>query len=69
MKERGHVKRFNRCWGWIAREGELPDVFFHHSNLMTDRKHLRVGQAVEFEIGSSPKGPTAENVVVVDQEK
>ena len=51
----------NKGFGFI--EGEKGDIFFHHSALNgTTIEDLREGQRVEYEEGSSPKGPCAENV-------
>ena len=51
----------NKGFGFI--QGEQGDLFFHHSSVEGAAfEELREGQAVEFEEGSSPKGPRAENV-------
>ena len=61
----GTIKRLtDRGFGFI--EGERGDIFFHHSALEgIDFETLSVGQQVEYEEGSSPKGPRAENVRLV----
>ena len=54
----------NKGFGFI--EGEKGDIFFHHSALEgTTIEALSEGQQVEYEVGSSPKGPCAENVRLV----
>lgn len=70
MNERlvGTVKWFNaaRGYGFIGREGG-EDVFVHFSAIRGNGyRELREGQKVEFSIGAGPKGPQAEDVVVVD---
>lgn len=62
----GTVKKVvaDRGFGFI--EGERGDIFFHHSSLEgTSIEALNVGQDVEYEEGSGPKGPRAENVRLV----
>lgn len=62
---KGTVKWFNasKGFGFITSEsGE--DVFVHFSDVQGDGyKSLEDGQAVEFEVVKSPKGPKASNVV------
>jgi CspA family cold shock protein len=63
----GTIKKLiaDRGFGFI--EGERGDIFFHHSALAegTTIEALHVGQQVEYEEGSGPKGPRAENVRLV----
>ena len=65
----GKVKRLvsDRGFGFI--EGEQgDDLFFHHSAVQGAAiEDLNEGQVVEYEIGSGPKGPRAENVRAVAQ--
>ena len=61
---KGTVKWFNnqKGYGFISDENG-SDVFVHYSGLNMDGyKSLEEGQAVEFEITDSPKGPQATNV-------
>lgn len=61
---KGTVKWFNnqKGYGFISDENG-SDVFVHYSGLnMEGYKSLEEGQAVEFEITDSPKGPQATNV-------
>ena len=61
---KGIVKWFNsqKGYGFISDENG-NDVFVHFSGLnMEGYKTLEEGQAVEFEITDSPKGPQATNV-------
>lgn len=53
----------DRGFGFIARDGETKDLFFHSKDLvgvMFDE--LKVGDMVTFEITEGPKGPAATNV-------
>ena len=61
----GTIKKLtDKGFGFI--EGEKGDIFFHHSALEgTMFEALSEGQQVEYEVGSSPKGPRAENVRLV----
>jgi CspA family cold shock protein len=50
-------------FGFISREGEAKDLFFHSKELqgvMFDE--LRVGDTVTFDVVDTPKGPSATNV-------
>ncbi len=66
--EQGTVKWFNgnKGFGFICREnGE--EVFVHFRSIESDdesgsRRHLRDGQAVEYRVVDSDRGPQAENV-------
>jgi CspA family cold shock protein len=62
----GTIKKLvtDRGFGFI--QGEQGDIFFHESALEgTTIEALSVGQQVEYEEGSGPKGPRAENVRLV----
>jgi CspA family cold shock protein len=62
----GTIKKLitNKGFGFI--EGEKGEIFFHHSALEgTAIEALSEGQQVEYEEGSGPKGPRAENVRLV----
>ncbi|MBI4119325.1 MAG: cold shock domain-containing protein [Parcubacteria group bacterium] len=53
----------DRKFGFIAREGEAKDLFFHSNELKgVAFDELKVGDAVTFEIVDGEKGPSATNV-------
>ncbi len=59
----GTIKKViaEKGFGFIAGEGD--EIFFHHSALVGIAiETLQEGQQVEYEVGSGPKGPRAENV-------
>jgi len=50
-------------FGFISREGEAKDLFFHSSELVgVAYNELRVGDTVTFEVTQSEKGPAATQV-------
>lgn len=52
-------------YGFISREGEDKDLFFHSNELQgANFDDLREGDKVTFEVGEGPKGPNAVNVSV-----
>jgi CspA family cold shock protein len=52
-------KRF----GFISREGETKDLFFHSNSLVgVAWEELKEGDVVSFDIEQSEKGPNAVNV-------
>ncbi len=61
---KGTVKWFNKVkgYGFISTEsGE--DIFVHYSEIESDGfKQLKEGEAVEFEVVNSNKGPAATKV-------
>lgn len=53
----------DKGFGFIAREGEAKDLFFHSKELvgvMFDE--LKVGDTVSFTLTDTPKGPAATQV-------
>ena len=53
----------DRGFGFIAREGQAKDLFFHSKDLsgvMFDE--LKEGDALNFEVAEGQKGPSAVNV-------
>tara|TARA_B100000902_G_scaffold369090_1_gene392975 strand:+ start:301 stop:513 length:213 start_codon:yes stop_codon:yes gene_type:complete len=62
----GTVKWFNdkKGFGFIAPKDGDKDLFVHMNEIQMDGyKTLRDGQEVDYEEGSSEKGPCATNVV------
>lgn len=52
-----------RGFGFISREGEDKDLFFHSKELRgVEYSDLKVGDPVTFEISNGEKGPAAVNV-------
>ena len=67
-RETGTIKWFNasRGYGFIERDVG-GDVFVHHSAIRDSGfQSLDEGQKVEFIVSEGPKGPRAEDVVVLD---
>lgn len=60
----GVVKTVNeKGFGFITREGEAKDLFFHSNDLVgVSFTEIRVGDKVKFEIMDGAKGPAAKNV-------
>jgi len=53
----------DRGFGFISREGETKDLFFHSKELKgVTYEELKVGDTVTFEIVEGPKGLSATNV-------
>lgn len=53
-------------FGFIAREGETKDLFFHSNDLSgVSFNELQVGDKVTFEVVDGQKGPSAKNVTRV----
>ncbi len=60
----GTIKKLtDRGFGFIGREGEPKDLFFHSKDLQgVQFDDLKVGDAVTFEVTDTEKGPAATNV-------
>jgi len=60
----GTIKKLtDKGFGFI--EGDKGDIFFHSSSVEgASYESLQIGQAVEYNVGTSPKGPRAENVKI-----
>ena len=53
----------DRGFGFISREGEVKDLFFHSKELVgVTFDELKTGDAVTFEVVESEKGPAATKV-------
>lgn len=63
MQEGTIARLTDRGFGFIKREGEEKDLFFHSKELKNVQYNdLREGDKVTFEVSESPKGPNAVNV-------
>lgn len=60
----GTIKtKTDKGFGFIAREGEDKDLFFHSNDLSgVTFDELETGAEVSFDVVESDKGPRAENV-------
>jgi CspA family cold shock protein len=53
----------DKGFGFIAREGEAKDLFFHSKELQgVTFDELKVGDTLSFEVVDAEKGPAAVNV-------
>jgi len=59
---KGTVKWFNDRKGFGFIEGEDEKDIFVHRNSLTEGTYLNDGDQVEYELGTSDKGPQAINV-------
>ncbi|KKT40573.1 cold-shock protein [Candidatus Collierbacteria bacterium RIFOXYB2_FULL_46_14] len=56
-------KKTDKGFGFISREGEEKDLFFHSNDLQgITFEQIQEGATVEFDIEQGPKGPAAKNV-------
>jgi len=68
--ETGTVKKVtDKGFGFIAIEGAEKDIFFHENSLEGDlaERKLREGDKVSFEIETTPKGPSAINIKLLEE--
>ncbi len=53
----------DKGFGFISREGEDKELFFHSNNLVdVTFDELKVGDELTFDVVAGDKGPRAENV-------
>jgi len=60
----GKIKTLtDRGFGFISREGEVKDLFFHSKDLVgVAFDELKVGDTVTFQVSQTEKGLAATNV-------
>ena len=60
----GTVKtKIDKGFGFISREGETKDLFFHSTDLEgVTFEELQIGASVTFDVVDGEKGPSAKNV-------
>jgi cold shock protein len=60
MQEGIVAKKTDKGFGFIKRDGQEKDLFFHSNELVNiSFEELQEGDKVSFEVGDSPKGPNA----------
>ncbi len=63
MQEGKIVRLTDKGFGFISREGEAKDLFFHANELQgVSFDELKEGEDVTFEVGNNEKGPFATNI-------
>ena len=64
----GTIKtKTDKGFGFIAREGETKDLFFHSTDLVgVTFDELQVEAAVTFDVVDGEKGPSAKNVKLAE---
>lgn len=63
MTEGTIARLTDRGFGFISREGEEKDLFFHSTELQgVEFNDLKEGDKVTFEVADGPKGPNATQV-------
>ncbi len=60
----GTIKtKTDKGYGFISREGQEKDLFFHSTVLSSVTfDELQIGAAVTFDVAEGEKGPSAKNV-------
>lgn len=65
LNMKGKIARLtDKGFGFISREGEAKDLFFHSNELTEGLQYndLKEGEEVTFEVKDTEKGPAAINV-------
>ena len=66
MQEGTIARLMEKGFGFISREGEEKDLFFHSNELVdVEFNALKEGDTVTFEVTEGPKGLNAINVSLV----
>jgi len=61
--EKGTIASLKNGFGFISREGEDKDLFFHANELKNVQyDELKEGDELTFEVSEGPKGPSATEV-------
>ena len=63
--ETGKIARvMDKGYGFIKREGDDKDIFFHSKELQegVEFDSLKEGDTLQFEVTEGPKGPQASNI-------
>jgi len=56
-------KKMDKGFGFISREGEQKDLFFHANDLKdVTFDEIQEGDTVNFEVVNGDRGPSAKNV-------
>ena len=56
-------KKMDKGFGFISREGEQKDLFFHSNDLQgVTFDEIQEGDTVNFEVVNGDRGPSAKNV-------
>ncbi len=65
---KGTIKtKTDRGFGFISREGEEKDLFFHSSDLVgVTFEELQIGAVVTFDVVDGEKGQRAKNVKLAE---
>lgn len=59
--------KIDKGFGFISREGETKDLFFHSTDLSgVTFDALQIGAAVTFDVENGEKGPSAKNVKLAE---
>lgn len=68
MQEGVIARLTDKGFGFISREGEEKDLFFHSNELVgVEYNDLNEGDKVTFEVAEGPKGPNAVKVSLVTE--
>ena len=64
--QQGKINSLRNGFGFITRDGEEKDLFFHVNELQgVAFDDLREGDTLSFEVGEGPKGLNAVNISLV----